>query len=81
MATKKKMFRTAADIIPEDPKHLEALKAAARNMGQDDLARGSNARQIFGDLCFRYLDGMETMDESRIERMVLDEVNFMAEDA
>lgn len=82
MATKKrkKMFRSAADIIPGDLKHLAILKSTARNVGQDDLARGDNARQIFRDLCFRFLDGLESMDEDAIEESMLDEVNLIASD-
>lgn len=80
MARSKKMFRSAADIIASDRKHLAIMKSTARNMGQDDLARGDNAKSIFRDLCFRFLDGMESMDEDGIEKSVLDEVNFMAKD-
>lgn len=77
MARSKKMFRSAADIIASDRKHLAIMKSTARNMGQDDLARGDNAKSIFSDLCYRFMDGME-MGEDEIEKSVLDEVNFMA---
>jgi len=77
MATKKKtvqMFKSFNEIDRTSPLHLAVLRASARNMGQDDLASGTDPRYIFSALVLRFMDGLETEDEDNIEHTVLEEI-------